>query len=85
MDKVEAKKTLWFAYTLAVYGVVMSIIMILFYVVHYRRGLLITGEDLEFDWFSGEALFAYSWAFVFVFLAWLMSRVVYKSHLANGP
>ena len=85
MDKGEAKKTLWFAYSLAVFGVVMSIVMMLYYVAPYQRGLLIAGEDLNFDWFSGEALFAYSWAFIFVFLAWLMHRVVYKSYLAGRP
>ena len=83
LDTGEAKKTLWFAYALAVFGVMMSLVMLLFYVVPYQRALRVTGEDFDFDWFSGEALFAYSWAIIFVFLACLMYRVVYQSYLTR--
>jgi sodium/pantothenate symporter len=83
LDTGEAKKTLWYAYALAVFGVVMSIVMLLFYVTPYQRALHIEGKDFDFDWFSGEALFAYSWAIIFIILAWLMYRVVFQSYLAG--
>jgi Na+/proline symporter len=83
LDTGEAKKTLWYAYALAVFGVAMSVIMLLYYVAPYQRSLHNSGKDFDFDWFSGEALFAYSWAFIFVILARLMYRVVFKSYLAE--
>lgn len=82
-DIREAKKTLRYAYALAVFGVVMSILMMLYYVAPYQRALHQTGEVFVFDWFSGEALFAYSWAGTFVLLAWLMYRNVLKSYLVG--
>jgi Na+/proline symporter len=84
LDASEAKKTLWYASALAVFGIVMSVGMLLFYVTPYQRALSVTGEDFNFDWFSGEALFAYAWAVIFVFLAWLMYRAVYRGYLVGG-
>jgi hypothetical protein len=83
LDTGEAKKTLWYAYALAIFGVVMTIAMLRFYVAPYQRAISEAGKDFIFDWFSGEALFAYSWAIIFVFLAWLMYRVVSRAYLAK--
>lgn len=79
----EAKKTLWYAFALAVFGAGMSILLLLFYVAPYQRALHTTGSDFHFDWFSGEALFAYSWALIFVFFGWLMFRNVSRTYLAG--
>jgi sodium/pantothenate symporter len=79
----ETRKTLWHAYALAVFGVVMSILMMLYYVAPYQKALHETGENYVFDWFSGEALFAYSWAVIFVFLGWLMYHNVLQSYRAG--
>jgi sodium/pantothenate symporter len=84
LDVAEAKRTLWYASALAVFGIVMTVGMLLFYVAPYQRALSVTGKDFNFDWFSGEALFAYAWAVIFVFLAWLMYRAVYRGYLVGG-
>ena len=76
LDDSEARKTLWYAVALAVFGVVMTAGMLLYYVVPYQKALSVKGEAFTLNWFSGEALFAYSWAAIFVFLAWLMFRAV---------
>ncbi|MGI9571370.1 MAG: sodium:solute symporter family transporter, partial [Desulfobulbia bacterium] len=83
LDNGEAKKTLWYAFALAGFGVVMGILMLLFYVAPYQKALHEAGEGFDFDWFSGEAIFAYSWAVIFVFLGWLMYRNVFHSYLAG--
>ena len=59
----------------------MAAIMFLYYVVPYQRALTPAGRDFSFDWFSGEALFAYIWAVVFVLAAWLMYRNVHREYL----
>ncbi len=82
LDASEAKRTLWYASALAVFGVLMTAGMLLYYVVPYQKALSVKGEDFTFSWFSGEALFAYSWAVMFVILAWLMFRAVYRGYLA---
>lgn len=79
----EARKTLMYAYALALFGIVMSIVMLLFYVAPYQRALHDTGGEFHFAWFSGEALFAYSWAVIFVFLGWLMYRTVTRAYLSG--
>lgn len=84
LDHEEARKTLWYAYALAVFGVVMSTLLMLYYVTPYQKALHKTGSEFDLDWFSGEALFAYGWAVIFVFLAWLMYRNVSKSYLTGG-
>ena len=84
LDASEARKTLRYAVALAVFGVVMSIGMLVYYVLPYQRGLSSAGEVFSFNWFSGEAIFAYSWAIIFVFLGWLMYRAVNRGYLLEG-
>lgn len=79
----EARKTLLYAYALGVFGVGMTLGMMRFYVLPYQEAVFAGGEEFRFDWFSGEALFAYGWAITFVFLAWLMHRAVYRGYLAE--
>ena len=79
----EARKTLRYAHALGVFGVVMTLGMLRFYVLPYQQALLPEGEAFRFDWFSGEALFAYGWAIIFVFLSWLMRRVICREYLAE--
>lgn len=84
LNASEARKTLRYASALAIFGVVMTVGMLFYYVAPYQRGLSVSGEDFNFSWFSGEALFAYGWAVIFVFLAWLMYRAVYRGYLVGG-
>ena len=84
LNASEAKKTLVYALALGLFGVVMTVGMLLYYVAPYQRALSDGGENFIFNWFSGEALFAYSGAVIFVFLAGLMYRAVYRTYLAKG-
>ena len=76
-----ARKTLWYASAVGLFGVAMAAIMFLYYVVPYQRALAPADGDFSFDWFSGEAVFAYIWAVVFVLAAWLMYRNVRREYL----
>jgi Na+/proline symporter len=81
LDATEARKTLRYAYALAVFGVGTSLGILRFYVLPYQQAVFADGGEFRFDWTSGEAIFAYSWAIVFGFLAWLMRRAIYSYYL----
>jgi hypothetical protein len=81
-DAAQSRRTLRYAHALGVFGVVMTLGMLRFYVLPYQQALLPEGEAFRFDWFSGEAWFAYGWAIVFVFLGWLMRRAICREYLA---
>ncbi len=83
LDATEARKTLRYAYALGVFGVIASLGLLRFYVLPYQQALFTAGEEFHFDWFSGEALFAYCWAIVFGFLAWLMHRAICHGYLVQ--
>ena len=83
LDANEARKTLRYAYALAVFGVTARMGLLRFYVFPYQQALFAGGGEFRFDWFSGEALFAYCWALIFVFLAWLMNRAIRKGYLSQ--
>ena len=81
LDVPEARKTLRYAYALGVFGVLMTVGMMWFYVVPYQAASFAVDEAFRIDWFSGEALFAYGWAIVFLVLAWLMHRAISRGYL----
>ena len=83
MNIKAVKKTLWYASAVGLFGLAMAAIMFLFYVVPYQRALTPAGDDFSFDWFSGEAIAAYLWAVVFVFIAWLMYRSVRREYISE--
>ncbi|HET6565376.1 MAG TPA: sodium:solute symporter family protein [Xanthomonadales bacterium] len=82
-DPAMVRKTLRYAWALAVFGVVMTLGMLRFYVLPYQQALFAGEGSFHFDWFSGEALFAYGWAIIFVFLGGLMRRAVCREYLAG--
>jgi len=81
LDATEAKKTLRYAYALGVFGVVMTVGMLRFYVLPYQQSVSSVAGEFRFDWFSDEALFAYSWAIIFCFLSLLMRRAIHSYYL----
>ena len=76
LNATEARKTLRYANALGVFGITIALGMLLFYVLPYQQAVSADGGEFRFDWFSGEAFFAYCWAIIFCFLAWLMRRAV---------
>ena len=84
MDGQETRRTLKYALVLAPFGVVMTTIMLKYYVLPYQRALAPGDELFRFDWFSGEALAAWGWMILYGGLGWLMYRVVSRSYLARN-
>jgi Na+/proline symporter len=84
MNSKAAKGTLKYGSALSVFGVAMTLIMLIFYVVPYQRSLTPVGADFSFNWFTGEAYFAYAWAIIFVFMRWLIHRGVNKDYLSKS-
>jgi len=80
-DRTEARKSLRYAYAMGVFGVATTLAMLRFYVLPYQRAVFADGGEFRFDWISGEAMFAYGWAIIFCFLAWLMRRVIHSHYL----
>ena len=79
----EAKITMRYASAVGVFGIAMTLIMLIFYVSPYQKALAPAGVDYSFDWFSGEAIFAFAWAVLFVFIGWLMHRGVRKDYVSK--
>lgn len=76
LNPAEARKTLRYAYALGAFGIVMTLVMLRFYVLPYQAATFADDGAFRFDWFSGEALFAYGWSIVFGAVAWLLRRAV---------
>ena len=80
IDEGKTQLTSRYALAFGAFGIIMTILLMVFYVVPYQAvvGPLADGGSL--DWLSGEALHAYAWTLVFVPPAWLMYREVRKSY-----
>ncbi len=83
INAVEARKTLRYAYAVGIFGVVMTLGILRFYVFPYQQALSAGDDTFRFDWFSVEAWFAYGWAVMFVFLSWMMRRAVCRGYLVE--
>jgi sodium/pantothenate symporter len=76
-DLKKVKITLFAPALLIVYGCVMPVLLIVFYVIPYQTG---TGQllaDGSVDWFTGEAILALSTVLVFVPLGLLSARLIW--------
>lgn len=76
----ETAKTLWAAYSIGLFGVFMTPILLVFYVMPYQAATAGASANASFDWFSVESMFAYGWAVLFPACAWLMYRGVRRSY-----
>jgi hypothetical protein len=79
----ESKVTMRFIYGVALFGIGTAALMLYFYVAPFQRSMIEEGVSFKFDWFTGEALFAYAWAIVFVPLAYLLYRGVRKDYVSK--
>jgi sodium/pantothenate symporter len=57
-------------------GVIMSVVLLYYYVRPYQMATDTLSADGSFDWFAGEALFAMSWFFIYVSLGIWAVRVL---------
>jgi len=83
LDQKEARTTIRYALAVGVFGIAMTTIMLIFYVAPYQKALAPNGGESRFNWFTGEAFFAYAWAAIFVFMAWLMRRGVRNEYISK--
>jgi hypothetical protein len=67
------------------FGIIATTLLVIFYVVPYQKASASLRSDFDFNWFRGEALFAYVGTALFVFKSWLMSRGVQSSYLPKPP
>ena len=78
-DELDIKKTRTtiIAPTILIfYGLVVSVLMVNYYVLPFQRatGSLIEGGSI--NWFTGEAIFAVSWAFIYAALGYFAIKVI---------
>jgi len=83
LNSKAANKTLHYASAVGVFGVAMTLIMLVYYVVPYQKALTPAGTEFRFEWLTGETIFAYAWAVVFVFMGWLMHRGIRNEYLSK--
>jgi sodium/pantothenate symporter len=86
-DEIDARKTrttLIAAFVLALYGVVMSVLMVQYYVRPFQtaRGELM--PDGSINWFAGEAIFAIGWFVLYVGLGWFTARIIHRAYAPTG-
>jgi Na+/proline symporter len=86
-DEVDEKKTrmtLIASFILALYGTVMSVLMVTYYVRPFQaaRGELM--PDGSINWFTGEAILAASWFFLYVGLGWFSARIIRRGYSPTG-
>ena len=80
IDNQAVKKSLVYAYTLGVFGILMTVLMIVFYVIPYQKALSSSSQKFQFDWLSGEAIGSYSWSIIFLFLSTLLVRRIRQDY-----
>ena len=76
----ETRKTIFFAYAIGLFGVLGTIVLIVFYVIPYQSAIALAGTHPAYDWFSVEAIFAYCWSVVFLSCAVLMRHTARVSY-----
>ena len=76
VDHKKARATVIAPTILMLYGLIMSILMVIYYVFPYQRatGALLEGDSI--DWFTGEAILAVSWAFLYVALGFFAIKII---------
>ncbi|MCP4411860.1 MAG: sodium:solute symporter family protein [Gammaproteobacteria bacterium] len=65
-DRSKTRQTQWVTLSVAVFGLVVTILQLVYYVYPYQSamGTLVAGEHL--NWFTAEAILALCWAGIFV-------------------
>ena len=82
-DEVSRNRTrmsLVAAGVLILYGLVMPVLMLIFYVRPFQQARGELMPDGSIDWFTGEAVLAISWFFLYVTLGFFAARVIRGSY-----
>jgi hypothetical protein len=76
----EAETTLRYAYAIGIFGIVMTILLLILYVAPYQSALATDRENFSFNWLTGEAFLSYVTGSSFVFMGWLIRRSVISDY-----
>ena len=76
----EAETTLRYAYAIGIFGIVMTILLLILYVAPYQSALATDSENFSFNWLTGEAFLSYATGSSFVLMGWLMRRSVISDY-----
>ena len=90
-DAAQIKKTQRSAVGVAVFGVVVSVLLIFLYVLPYQSATDTLRDGSRLDWLTGEAILALGWAALFVPLGAFTYKAIGRSYgteakrKARGP
>ena len=74
IDEHAARKTMRFGYTMIIFAIGKTAILLYFYEVPYFRALNPSGQIAAKGWLRGEGWFAYSWLILYFILGCLALR-----------
>ncbi len=83
-DAGQAKKTQWAAIGVAVFGVFVSAVLMVFYVLPYQSATGTLRDGNQLDWLTAEALLALGWAALFVPLGIAAYKMIGRSYGGEG-
>ena len=80
IDNQAVKKSLRYSYAVGIFGILMTVLLIVFYVIPYQKALTSSPQKFQFNWLSGEAIGSYSWGIIFLFLSYLLVRRIRRDY-----
>jgi len=84
-DTAQARKTQWSAIGVAVSGIFLTTILLLFYVLPYQQATGTLREGGGLDWWTVEALLAMTWAGLFVPWGIMAYKMIGHSYSSKPP
>jgi sodium/pantothenate symporter len=79
----ETKKTQWAGIAVIIFGLLLSTLLMIYYVYPYQKGTGTLLNNGDLDWFSAEALLALGWAAIYVPLGILTYRIINRSYSSS--
>jgi len=76
IDTGKTRTTLFAPGVLILYGILMPVLLITYYVRPFQRATGTLAADGGLNWFTGEALLAMSWAMIYISLGVFAARVI---------
>jgi hypothetical protein len=84
-DTAQARKTQWSAIGVAISGIFLTAMLLLFYVLPYQRATGTLREGGRLDWWTVEALLAMAWAGLFVPWGIMAYKMIGHSYSSKRP
>jgi hypothetical protein len=84
-DTAQARKTQWSAIGVALSGIFLTAMLLLFYVLPYQQATGTLREGGQLDWWTVEALLAMTWAGLFVPWGIMAYKMIGHSYSSKRP